>query len=290
MKRFFVITAALLMLCLSVAAQRRVTPVRPVEPGTKPVEETVIDRSRLAEKHDANGNIILVDTVTGKEFIDSTAIVPSTKMIYPLLHAATFGLNVWDPLMHLFGQKYGLADVWAEISLHNRYKPVVELGMGMIDDTPSGSNYTFKVSAAPYMKIGINYNFLYNSNPDYQLYAGLRYGFTSFKWKAENVTVTDQYWDEVTHLTIDPGKRISAGYLEFLIGIKVKIWKAFSMGWAIRYHTLMHETKTPFGESMYIPGYGKRNGALTGSLSIMYTIPLNKTAPPQVDTLDNTND
>lgn len=165
----------LLLTAMTVSAQRRVTPVTPSGGGVQNTEKTEIDRSRLAEKHDANGNIILVDTVTGKEFVDTTAMIPMTKMIYPLMDAVTVGVNIWDPAMRLFGQKYGLGDVWAELSLHNRYKPVFEAGIGMIDDTPSGNNYTFKSGAAPYFKIGMNYNFLYNSTPDYQVYAGIRY-------------------------------------------------------------------------------------------------------------------
>ena len=138
-----------LLTAMTVSAQRRVTPVTPSTGGAQNAEKTEIDRSRLAEKHDANGNIILVDTVTGKEFVDTTAMIPMTKMIYPLMDAVTVGVNIWDPAMRLFGQKYGLGDVWAELSLHNRYKPVFEAGIGMIDDTPSGNNYTFKSGAAP---------------------------------------------------------------------------------------------------------------------------------------------
>ena len=283
--RIIVLIIAMVVGLGTITAQRRVTPVTPAT-GTPAATtgKVEIDRSRLAEKHDANGNVILVDTVTGKEFVDSTAMIPMTKMIYPLMHAVTVGVNVWDPLMRMFGQKYGVADVWAELSIHNRYKPVFEAGLGMIDDTPSGNNYTFKSPMAPYFKIGMNYNFLYNSTPDYQVYAGVRYGFTSYSWKVENVTVNDQYWDETSHITIDPGKRSSAGYFELVAGIKVKIWSNWSLGWALRYHTILHETTTPVGHSMYIPGYGKRNGAITGSFSIMYTLPLNKNSGPVVDT------
>ena len=58
---------------LSLSAQRRVTPVNPAAPGTSPkVErEKRVDRSRLVEMQDVNGNTILVDTVTGSEFKDS---------------------------------------------------------------------------------------------------------------------------------------------------------------------------------------------------------------------------
>lgn len=282
--RTVVITLIVLLLGItSVTAQRRVTPVTPASGENSTVEKKDFDRSRLAEKYDANGNVILVDTVTGKEFVDSTAMLPMTKMIYPLLDAVTVGVNIWDPAMRLFGQKYGVGDVWAELSLHNRYKPVIEAGLGMIDDTPSGNNYTFKSSVSPYFKIGMNYNFLYNSTPDYQVYAGVRYGFTSYRWKVENVVVNDQYWDESSRLTIDPGKRSTAGYFEILAGIKVKIWGPLSLGWSLRYHTILHETTTAVGQSMYIPGYGTRSGALTGSFSIMYTLPLNKKSIPEVD-------
>ena len=56
----------------------------------------------------------------------------------------------------------------AEVSLHNRYKPVFELGLGMADHKPSGNNYTYKSPMSLFMRIGMNYNFLYNSSPDYQ--------------------------------------------------------------------------------------------------------------------------
>ena len=92
--------------------------------------------------------------------------------------------------------------------------------------------------------------------------------------------------DDVSHITIDPGKRSSAGYFELVAGIKVKIGGPWSLGWALRYHSILHESDTPFGKSMYIPGYGKRNGAITGSFSIMYTLPLNKPAVPEVDISD----
>ena len=38
------------------------------------------------------------------------------------------------------------------------------------------------------------------------------------------------------------------------------------------------------GKPMYIPGFGKRGNALTGSFSIIYTIPLNKKGSAKVNT------
>ena len=103
-----------------------------------------------------------VDTITGKEFIDSTAIKKESKLKYPLLDDVTIGLNVWDPIVRAFGGDHGLVDIWAELSLYNRIKPVIELGIGQARHIPADSSYTYKSNVAPYFKVGVNYNFLFN--------------------------------------------------------------------------------------------------------------------------------
>jgi len=280
---------AVLMLgaLIPLSAQRRVTPVTPRDPGTAPqlpALKQAVDSSRLVTTIDAQGNTITVDTVTGLEYVDSTLLKAPPKMEYPLIHEAIAGVNLWDPIMRALGQKYGLGDVWAELSMHNRYFPFLAIGVGSINDTPVDKNFTFKTPMAPYFKLGASYNFLYNSNPDYRLQMGLRYGFSTYKWSALDVTVDEGYWDTPTGYSL---KDISntAGYLEVTFGIKVKIAGNFSAGWTLIYHSVMHESKSPYGKPMYIPGYGKRNGAFTGNFSIMYTIPINKKTSTEVTPL-----
>ena len=159
-----ILCLALVMPCL---AQRKITPVksRPAT-GVVPTAERKKedDKSHLAEMRDAQGNVVFVDTITGMEWVDSTANEKSKKMIYPRMESLTLGVNVWDPAMRLLGSDYGGFDVSAELSLYNRYKPVIEFGIGASDITPDGQNYTFHTPLSPYFKIGINYNFLFNSN------------------------------------------------------------------------------------------------------------------------------
>jgi hypothetical protein len=61
-----------------------------------------------------------------------------------------------------------------------------------------------------------------------------------------------------------------------LFGIRVKVYGPISMGWNIRYKAKLHEGKGEYGKPWYIPGYGSRYGAFTGSFSVFYTLPLNK--------------
>ncbi len=283
-----IILAFITVFALQTSAQRRVTPVKPLAPGTTPkVErEKKVDRSKLVEMEDVNGNVILVDTVTGTEFKDTTMLAAPPKMEYPLLHEVIAGVNLWSPIMRAFGQHYGLGDVWGEVSLHNRYFPYFAFGLDNCDDTPDNSNFTFRTPVSPYFKLGASYNFFYNSNPDYKLQMGLRYGFTSYKWNVENVTVDEGYWDDPSHFSI-LNQKSTAGYLEVTFGLKVKIFKSWSLGWHIIYHSMLHETKNPNGKPMFIPGYGKRGSAVTGNFSLMYTIPINKKKSVEVITENN---
>ncbi|MDE6802591.1 MAG: hypothetical protein K2J06_07485, partial [Muribaculaceae bacterium] len=188
MKRIFaILVIALTVGTVAAVAQRRISPVNNAATATQAVntnrnENDTIDRSKLIKYKDDKGNVVLVDTVSGREIIDSTNISKVPPMIYPLIYETTIGVNVWDPLMRLFGQDYGTVGLSAELNMHNRYIAVFEAGLGSADNTPADNNFTYHSPIAPYFKIGLNYNFFYNSNPAYQLFAGVRYGFSPFTW------------------------------------------------------------------------------------------------------------
>lgn len=278
-----------------VDAQRRVTPVDNPSTATQPVNEFKGDTARInaykrahyAHYHDENGNIVYVDTITGEEWRDSTAMQASLpKMQYPLLESMTFGVNIIDPVMRMLGQKYGLGEVWAMVSLHNRYMPVVEIGLGEAKNTPDGGNFTYKSGIAPYMRIGADYNFLYNSSTDYQFHGGLRLGFTHFSYEITDVTLNDSYWNENPDFRI-PSQSVTSMYWELVFGLRVKIWRNISAGWYVKYHRIFKESSSPHGSPWYVPGFGPRGNTLGLSFSLMYTIPFKKKSLPQADVPDS---
>lgn len=281
MKRLLIYIICIVSLFVSVEAQRRITPVTP-QSGQKIDKNEKFDKSRLVEFKDESGNIVLVDTVSGKEYVDTTEIKETTKIEYPLFHEATLGFNFWDPVMRCLGQKYGGAEVWAELSLYNRFKPIVEIGFGSANDTPEDKNYTYKSSMAPYFRIGMNYNFLFKKITDYQFLVGLKYGFTSFSYELNNISMDAGYWGEPINFNI-PSQKSTVGFMELTFGIKVKIYQNISMGWALKYHAILHESQNKHGKPWYIPGYGTRGTPITGAFSIMYTIPFKKGGTEIVD-------
>lgn len=263
------------------ARNRRVNAVNNAATRTQYVNDAQGDSARMLERrrqrsihyHDDNGNIIMVDTVTGQEWTDSTLLPVPPKMKQPLMFAIEVGVNIWDPVMRIFGQKYGGIDFSAALNLHNRYIPTFEAGFGLADNTPPDMNFTYKTPLAPYFKLGADYNFIYNSDPDYRFVAGLRYGFSAFRYSLDNVTLGDSYWSQDATIAF-PSQNVTAGWLELVLGLRVKIVGPISAGWMFRYHTILHRSHPATGDAWYIPGYGSSSSSITGSFSIVYNLGL----------------
>lgn len=274
--------------------RRRISPVENAATTTTALNElegdtAIINRARRARSvhyHDDQGRVVYVDTISGEEWVDSLSLPRVAKMQYALLHSASVGVNIWDPVMRLFGQKYGLISFSVHANLHNRYIPSLEVGLGQAKNTPSGMNFTYSSPMSVYFKLGADYNFLYNSNPDYQFYAGLRYGFSPFSYSIKDISISDGYWDTTTHPVI-PSQHATVGWVEFRLGLKVKLAGPVSAGWSFIYHGVLHQSHPRYGDPWYIPGYGTRNGSITGAFTIYYTLPLNSKKINRVKTVED---
>ncbi len=291
----------LLLVCCAlpfVAAQRRITPVQTPATMTQSVNETASDTSRINARRraqsisyvDDRGLTIYVDTVTNMEWTDSTLIGRVPKMQYPLLQSLSVGVNIWDPVMRIFGQHHGIADAWVELDMHNRYKVVAGAGLGTAKHRASDDGFLYRSPLSVFFRIGADYNFLFNSNPAYQFMGGVRYGFSPFSFSVDDVHMNDSYWGETNTINV-PAQHATVGWFELCFGLRVKLWGPISAGWTFKYHTILHQSKCTYGRPWYIPGYGTRNGAVTGAFSIVYTIPLghmNKKAPREVITEEDT--
>lgn len=197
-----------------------------------------------------------------------TVTKPKSKPIYPLYNGWSLGANFGEAIFMAAGQKYASFDVWADVSLFNWFFPVVEAGIGFANSTPKESNFTYKTHPSFYAKVGLNYNFMYKSDPAYQLFAGFRVGFSSFKYDVDNVSISNGYWGEDQTFNMR-GLKASALYGEALLGIKVKIVGPFSLGWTGRYHFKMKVNSQTTSTPWFIPGYGA-NSPFAVTVSAIY--------------------
>lgn len=261
-------------------AGRRATPVVNAATRTAHVNDAAGDSARALEArrarsvhyHDDNGNTFMVDTVTGQQWVDSTLIPPPPPMKYPLYNGIEAGINMWDAVMRIFGQKYGLAGITLAVPLHNRYIPTLETGLGSIRRIPDNQPYTYRTDAAPYFKIGADYNFFYNSDNRYRLIAGVRYGFSTFRYSIKSARVNNGYWDQSQTFDIPPVP-VTAGWFEIGLGLQVNIAGNLSAGWRVCYHNILHRSHPAAGDAWYIPGYGMTTSSTGMSLGLTWTFP-----------------
>ena len=208
-----------------------------------------------------------------------TVAKPKSKPVYPLYNGMSVGVNFGDAVMMAIGDRFGSFDIHADVSLHNWFFPVVEAGIGFADATPKKNNFTYRVSPSFYTKAGLDYNFLYKSDPAYRLFLGLRAGFSSFRYSVEGVSISDDYWGET-----QPDQKVgplscTAWWGEALVGIRVKIAGGFSLGWTLRYKYPFSVTRQRESEPWFIPGYGANPFGFT--LSAVWTFGGLKSPPEE---------
>lgn len=266
-----------------------VAPAVPDKPSPRPPRksspvDTDDEKPReVLHYYDKHGNpleepvrfIAVLDTVTK----------PKSKPLYPLYNGFSVGVNFGDAIFMAAGQKYGGFDIWADVSLFNWFFPVVEAGIGFADSRPEEGNFTYRTAPSFYAKLGFNYNFMYKSDPAYQLFAGFRAGFSSFSYDVEDISISNGYWDETQNLSLR-GLKANAVYGEVLAGIKVKIIGNFSLGWSARYHFKMKVNSRSESAPWYIPGYGA-GSPFSVTFSAIYSFGQKKIDPealPETDT------
>ena len=266
------------VMTLTAAAQepdrRHVTPVKPetnrVQPPPKGTDEKIIQQYLSGDSAEAVAE----------------ARRDSLRRIYkhyPLLTDLSIGVNFAEPIFMAFGQSYTSADINATLNMWNRLQPTIELGLGWAKNTPDDMNFTYRGKPSPYFKVGVNYNFLFKNSPDYQALVGLRLGYSTFGYDITDVNYHSGYWQEDIGLDIR-GERSHALWGEAGVGLKVKLFDQFSMGWMIRYHGIFNYGKNDHSKPWFIPGYGPRSSSLGFSLGISYTLPLYR------ESQDNTQD
>lgn len=250
MHRLLIYILAAVCAALPAAAQRRVTPVG--EPQAVHVPVDTAHRKTAGVEVTAQGDTLLPGP---------------PKMIYPLWNGASVSVDLWDPMMRLMGQGYGLVGFGVQADLHNRYFPTFEVGLGSARKFLTDRNCTFSSPVRPYFRIGADYNFLYNSDPAYKLTAGVRYGITRTVYSLTGFAADSTGKRQPDILD----QRATVGWFELCLGLRVQISGAWSAGWALRYRSILHQTKSAYGTPWYIPGYG--TGSFGASVSVYYTLP-----------------
>ena len=159
----------------------------------------------------------------------------------PFYQGTSIGVEIAGIGSYLLGSDILNSEIAVQANLKNRFLPVIEVGYGKADAINDGNNLHYKTSA-PYFRIGMDYNVFHKKThlPGY-LYVGLRYGMSSFSYDVDGPSMTDpNYGGEISYPFAYSGMKSTASWLEGVLGLKVKIYKGFCMGWSVRYKMRMN--------------------------------------------------
>ena len=88
---------------------------------------------------------------------------------------------------------YGQYEGFARVNLKDRYFPTVEFGYGSADKTDDVTGLRYK-PAAPFGRIGMDFNVMKNKHDVYRILVGVRYAYTSFNYDIGPLDVKDPVW------------------------------------------------------------------------------------------------
>jgi hypothetical protein len=208
-----------------------------------------------------------------------TVLAP-TDSIYPLYNGVDIGVDLWGVGGSLLGSDFLSSEVVLDVNLKNRFFPVLELGYGRTDTwNDNGTHYR---SAAPYVRVGMDYNVFFKKKARNYLFVGLRYAVSSFTYDVTTLAIDDPVYgggignpnqtDDVWGGSIPfdhPGLKGSMQWMEIVLGLRAHIWRSWHMGWALRMRYRTTASASEFGNPWYVPGFGKY---ASSTLGVTYTI------------------
>ena len=180
----------------------------------------------------------------------------------PLFRGVAIGFDMAGAAQRVLSD-YGQYEVMARVNLHDQYFPTVEVGYGEAkheDDVITGITYHTK---APYFRIGADVNLLKNKHTGNRVFAGLRYGFTSYKVDISRQPFPDPVWLWDTSFGVKD-ESCNQHWAEVLFGIEAKVAGPLHLGWSARYRRRIAHNDGVTEKTWYVPGYGTQESTRLG--------------------------
>jgi hypothetical protein len=162
-------------------------------------------------------------------------------------------------------------EVSADADFRNYYL-VAEIGNWKRDIDLNNGHYT---NSGNYWRVGVDINFLKKDPIKNMFFIGLRYGHSKYDEQLDYIITTTEFGTVNKSLE---NTNFKASWLELTTGLKVKVLKAFWMGYTARLKFAPNFNNDQQLQTYDIPGYGltfKKNW-WGFNYYLMYRIPLPK--------------
>lgn len=203
---------------------------------------------------------------------------------YPQRYGLRLGVDLFKISRSIYDPIYNGFEITGDYRFSQNLYIAAELGHDQMDKNENLYGFT---TQGNYLKAGVDINLHENwMDREDLIYVGFRYGFAAF---SQNLNwykpyTTDPYFE---NNPIDVDKKysgLSAHWLEFVAGVKTRVFNNFFMGFSFRLNGLLTQKQPEDFENLYIPGFNKKHSGSIGvgfNYSVSYFIPLYKSKKKQ---------
>jgi len=187
------------------------------------------------------------------------------------------GVDISRIIRSALNDDYSGFEVNADYRIYKNYYLAGELGNESFLRDEENINIE---GSGSYIRVGADYN-AYNNWYGMQnsIYAGLRYGFSSFSQTLNSYSVFtgSNFFDTENideNFRDDPREEsgLTAGWVELILGIKVETLKNLYLGASVALRRTVNETSPDGFENLFIPGFGRTNDFSRFGIGYTYTI------------------
>ena len=210
-------------------------------------------------------------------------IVPAKKDRYGI----RVGADLYKLSRGFYDKNYKGIELVADYRLTKTYYAAAEIGS---ENKTTADNRLNSTTKGTYLKVGFDYN-AYKNWLDMEniISIGLRGGLSTFNQELNNYKIynANPYWGEMpSKPSGEKFNGLTAGWIEVVAGMKVKVSNNIFVGFSLRMNTLVFDKKPSNNfENLYIPGFNRTYAGNFGAgfnYTVTYFVPLyKKTVKPK---------
>ena len=203
----------------------------------------------------------------------------TAKVMYPERYGLRLGVDLHKIARSFYEKDYRGFEVVGDYRLTKRFYIAGEIGNE--DKTVDDDRLNFTTKGT-YFKVGFDYNSFENwLDMENMIYAGMRYGVSSFSQTLNSYTIYDptNYYGENTIISGAEFDGLNASWLEVVGGIKAELFNNLYMGFSVRLNYLVSNKKPDNFDNLFIPGYNRTYDGKFGAgfnYTLSYFIPIYK--------------
>jgi hypothetical protein len=203
----------------------------------------------------------------------------TAKVMYPERYGLRVGVDLHKIARSFYEKDYKGFEVVGDYRLSKRFYIAGEIGNE--DKTVDDDRLNFTTKGT-YFKVGFDYNSFENwLDMENMIYAGMRYGVSSFSQTLNSYTIYDptNYYGENTIISGAEFDGLNASWLEIVGGIKAELFNNLYMGFSVRLNYLVSNKKSDGFDNLFIPGYNRTYDGKFGAgfnYTLSYFIPIYK--------------